>query len=259
MKSYHISDHPTLLPTTQSFLKALQMEDSNPNPLAQKDLKQKMSFSYHYHCGVWQLVYAMVCCHPDLSFATAKLSHHNTCPGRLHFEGVHHALKYLYQTWMEGLYFWWTMPHNELDSIPLPHILSKEHDLLCLHWKQHDTHIAHGMSDADWASCIHTCHSFMGSLIKLAGAAVAYKTQLQVTVADMSPEVYSNLCNHCYRLGMPDPRPDIRCVQFLPEVHNRCQASFQHQVEPPRSVDWHRRSKTSLDVEYGSTTSLNVE
>jgi cytochrome c oxidase assembly factor CtaG len=40
------------------------------------------------------------------------------------------------------------------------------------------------MSDADWASCIRTRHSFTGSLIKLAGAAVAYKTtQFQDTVA----------------------------------------------------------------------------
>ena len=29
---------------------------------------------------------------------------------------------------------------------------------------------------------------------------------------DMSPEVHCNLCNHCYTLGMSDPRPDIRCV-----------------------------------------------
>ncbi len=34
---------------------------------------------------------------------------------------------------------------------------------------------------------------------------------------DMSPEVHCNLCNHCYTLGMSDPRPDIRCVQYLPK------------------------------------------
>ena len=35
--------------------------------------------------------------------------------------------------------------------------------------------------------------------------------------SDMSPEVQYNLCNLCYILGMPDPRPDIRCVQYLPK------------------------------------------
>jgi hypothetical protein len=37
--------------------------------------------------------------------------------------------------------------------------------------------------------------------------------------SDMSPEVHCNLCNHCYTLGMPDPRPEVRCVQYLPKVH----------------------------------------
>jgi hypothetical protein len=45
------------------------------------------------------------------------------------------------------------------------------------------------MSDADWATCIRTRRSFTGSLIKLAGAAVAYKTtQFQDTMATSSTE-----------------------------------------------------------------------
>jgi hypothetical protein len=103
MKSYLISDQPTLLPTTPPFLKALQTKEGDPDPVVQRALKKKMGFSYR--SGIGQLVYAMVCCHPDLSFATVKLFQHNTCPGRVHFEGVCHALKYLYQTRSEGLYF----------------------------------------------------------------------------------------------------------------------------------------------------------
>ncbi len=38
-----------------------------------------------------------------------------------------------------------------------------------------------------------------------------------IKVLDMCPEVHCNLCNHCYTLGMPGPRPDIRCVQYLPK------------------------------------------
>ena len=34
---------------------------------------------------------------------------------------------------------------------------------------------------------------------------------------EVLPEVHCNLCNHCYTLGMPGPRPDIRCVQYLPK------------------------------------------
>jgi hypothetical protein len=128
MKSYLILDCPTPLPTTQQFMKALQTEEGDPNPIAKKALEKKMGFSYCSSIG--QLVYAMVCCRPDLSFAAVKLSQHNTCPGKVHFDGVRHALKYLYQTRSKGLYFWRTSPRSELESIPLPTILSTEHDLL---------------------------------------------------------------------------------------------------------------------------------
>jgi hypothetical protein len=106
-----------------------------------------MGFSYRSRIG--QLVYAMICCRPDLSFATVKLSQHNTWPGEVHYDGVHHALKYLYQTCSEGLYYWQTTPRSELESIPLPTVLSSEQDLLCAKRQQHDALYAHGMSNAD--------------------------------------------------------------------------------------------------------------
>jgi hypothetical protein len=53
--------------------------------------------------------------------------------------------------------------------------------------------------------------------------------------SDMSPEVHCNLCNHCYILGMPDPRPDIRCLQYLSEVHKKVPNKFGHKREPLKS------------------------
>ncbi len=41
--------------------------------------------------------------------------------------------------------------------------------------------------------------------------------RISMLESDMSPEVHCNLCNHCYTLGIPGPRPDIRCVQYLPK------------------------------------------
>ncbi len=52
---------------------------------------------------------------------------------------------------------------------------------------------------------------------------------------DMSPEVHCNWCNHCYILGMPDPRPDIRCVQYLSEVHKKVPNEYGHKREPLKS------------------------
>ncbi len=51
----------------------------------------------------------------------------------------------------------------------------------------------------------------------------------------MSPEVHCNLCNHCYILSLPDPRPEIRCVQYLSEAHKKVPNEFEHQVEPLES------------------------
>ncbi len=81
-------------------------------------LKKKMGFSSCSRIG-W-LVYPMVCCWPNLSFATVKLSQYNLGPAKIHFDRVRHALKYLYQTQTEGLYYWRTNPQLELESKPLP-------------------------------------------------------------------------------------------------------------------------------------------
>jgi hypothetical protein len=158
MKSYLISDRPTPLPTTLQFMKALQLEEGDPDKKAQQALAKKMGFSYR--SGIGQLVYAMICCRPDLSFATVKLSQHNTCPGKVHYDGVCHALKYLYQTCLEGLYYWRTTPCSELEFIPLPTVLSSEQDLLRAKRQQHNALYAHGMSNANWASCLPTRRLF---------------------------------------------------------------------------------------------------
>ncbi len=47
-----------------------------------------------------------------------------------------------------------------------------------------------------------------------------------VGASDMSPEVHCYLCNYCYTLGMPDPRPDIRLVLYLPKVHYKVPNGF---------------------------------
>ncbi len=96
MKNYLIHDCPTPPPTTLQFLKDIQTIEGDPDQTAQITLKKKMVFSYCSRIG--RLVYPMVCCQPDLSFATVKLSQYNSCPAKIHFDGVCHALKYLYQT-----------------------------------------------------------------------------------------------------------------------------------------------------------------
>jgi hypothetical protein len=239
MKSYLLSGRPTPLPRTPQFMKALQLEGGNPNEKTQQALAKKMGVSY---CsGIRQLVYTMICCRPDISFATVKLSQHNTCPGKVHYNGVCHAVKYLYQTCSEGIYYWRTTPCSELESIPLPTVLSSEQDLLHAKRQQHNGLYAHGMSNADWASCLCTQRSFTGSLIKLAGAAVAYKTQLQDTIATSSTEsefmaayklgkMLLYICSILWDLNVPQ-----EAASRLYEDNNACTAMANAQKPTSRT------------------------
>ena len=56
-----------------------------------------------------------------------------------------------------------------------------------------------------------------------------------VGASDMSPEVHCNLCNKCYTLGMPGPRPELDVYSTYPKYILRYQSKFQYQVEHLRS------------------------
>ncbi len=110
-----------------------------------------------------ELIWAMTTCHPDVAFASVKLSQSNLCPHKIHYHGLKHELKYLYSTWDDGsifgnhphvspsrkglslpftatgLTFFWktilnTMPQSHTHMlIPIELLVSKQDDLLVVH------------------------------------------------------------------------------------------------------------------------------
>ncbi len=84
----------------------------------------------NYRSGIGELIWAMTTCRPDLAFAGVKLSLSNLCPHELHFHGLKHALKFLYASQDDGLYFWRTSPRLELLEGPLPPVHSHKQDIL---------------------------------------------------------------------------------------------------------------------------------
>ena len=118
-----------------------------------------------FTAGVGELIWAMTTCCPDLAFASVKLSQSNSCPHELHFHGLKHALKYLYASREDGIYFWRTSPRLELTEGPVPTINSNKQDILLENRPQFDAHIAHAYSDSDWATCTKTGQSFNGICI----------------------------------------------------------------------------------------------
>jgi hypothetical protein len=70
--------------------------DTSPVPSTdseRENLKRSMGFSYRKAIG--ELIWAMVTCRPDLSFAVIKLSHFSNNPGRIHYNHDRQVFRYL--------------------------------------------------------------------------------------------------------------------------------------------------------------------
>ncbi len=98
----------TLLPSNPSWLKKFIAVSGDPDTKAQAQLAKSMELNYY--SGVGELIWAMITCHPDLAFDSIKLLQSNSCPHKLDYHALKHALKFLYASQDDGLYFWCTSP-----------------------------------------------------------------------------------------------------------------------------------------------------
>jgi hypothetical protein len=151
-----------------------------------------MGFSYRKAIG--ELIWAMVTCRPDLSFAVIKLSQFSNNPGRIHYNHVRHVFRhvfrYLQHTRAYGLTYWRTTPCPHLPDTPAPPPVSPNLEDGLRHTDPSDIPPTSlfGYVDSDWASDIRHRHSVSGIAFLLAGAVVAYKTRVQPTVSTSSTE-----------------------------------------------------------------------
>ena len=129
MKSAYPSPaRSTPLPSDANWLKKFNAATGDPDPKQQSKLAKEMQIGYR--SGVGELIWAMTTCRPDLAFASVKLSQSNSCPHELHYHALKHALKFLYNSKDDGIYFWCTAPRMELPESPLPLIASNKQDIL---------------------------------------------------------------------------------------------------------------------------------
>ncbi len=111
---------------------------------------------------------------PDLAYTAVKLSQANCAPHEHHYHGLRHALKYIYSTRDDGIYFWRTSPSMKLNEGPLPPINSNKQDLLLeQQHPEHDANILHAYANSDWATCVKTRRSFFSAVLRLAGGTIA--------------------------------------------------------------------------------------
>ncbi len=175
------ANQPTPLPTISTWLKKFNAAVGPKNPQAQYKLKALMQIKY---CGgVGKLIWAMTTCRPDLAYTAVKLSQSNSCPAEHHYHGLKQAIRYLYATRLDGIYFWRTQPGSELPDGPLTTVNSNLKDLLIDNHPQHNAYIAVAYGDSDWATCVITRRLVSGTCIQLAGGTIAYKIKFQPTVA----------------------------------------------------------------------------
>jgi hypothetical protein len=99
---------PTPFPCNPTWFKKFNAAIGDPDLNKQAKLAKTMNLSYH--SGVGELIWAMTTCCPDLAYVSVKLSQANSCPHKHHYHGLCHALKYMYMTRDDGLYFWHTTP-----------------------------------------------------------------------------------------------------------------------------------------------------
>ena len=184
--SYATPNRSTPLPSDDKWLKMFNNAAGDPDPKRQAALTKDHNLSYR--SGVGELIWAMTTCRPDLAYTAVKLSQSNTAPDNIHFNGLKHALKFLYNSRDDGLYFWRTTPRSELAEGPPPTVNSNKNDILLDGRPQFDALTAHAYADSDWATCPKTRRSFGGICIRLAGGTIAYKCRFQPTVAGSSTE-----------------------------------------------------------------------
>ncbi len=177
-------NHSRPLPPQPKWIKKFNAATGDPNKKVQAALAKRMQLPYR--SGVGELIWAMTTCRPDLAYASVNLLQSNACPNEIYYHGLKHALKFLYNSRNDGLYFWRTTPCLEFLKGPIPNIKSNKTDIILNGQPQFNPLIAHVFADSDWATCPKTRRSFGGVCIQLAGGTIAYKCHFQPTVAGSS-------------------------------------------------------------------------
>uniref|UniRef100_A0A7S1VQI3 Reverse transcriptase Ty1/copia-type domain-containing protein n=1 Tax=Grammatophora oceanica TaxID=210454 RepID=A0A7S1VQI3_9STRA len=147
---------------------------------------------FRYRGAIGELIWAMVCCRPELSFPVVKLSQFSTTAADIHYDAVHTIFRYLSGTRDHGLTYWRLRPMSDLpDVAPPPRLCNATEQSIYHDATTADTfspsHLF-GYLDSDWAMDIRHRRSISGIIFMLAGAAVSWKCRVQTTPATSSTE-----------------------------------------------------------------------
>lgn len=143
------------------------------SPETEEERRKMMQIPYASAVG--SLMYAMVCCRPDLTYLMSVISRYMGDPGKAHWEAVKWALKYVRGSASRGLVF--------------KKSLSNQEALI-------------GYVDADYAANIDTRKSLTGYVFTLFGVAVSWRSVHQSVVALSTTEAEYVALTEAIKEGM---------------------------------------------------------
>ena len=151
-----------------------------------RQLEKKYGFKFRQ--GIGELIYAMMMCRPDISYAVIKLSQYSTKPSEIHFQAVQHIYKYLWATKEEGITYWRTNQRHDLPKIALPALKQDPNYTPGEQRQVLQPHILNAAVNSDYAGDHMHRKSVTGLSLQLAGGSILYKTKFQDTIALSSTE-----------------------------------------------------------------------
>ena len=181
--------HTLPLPMDPSNKYQHALETAEPLSVEDKQqLEKEVGFTYRQAVG--EIIYAMVTCRPDVSFAIIKLSQYATKPAAIHYDALKLLYQYLAATKHEGIYYWRESPREDLPKGNVPVLaLDNNYDEKGVQQRiTPDKSILQSYVDSDHASDSSHRRSVSGFHCKLAGGVVLYKTKIQTVVAQSSTE-----------------------------------------------------------------------
>ena len=162
----------------------------NAEPCEEKERKRlERQFGFTYRQGIGELIYAMITCRPDISYAVIKLSQYSTRPALVHFNAVKQIYKYLWQTKDRGIIYWRQKERHDLPAHPIPTLPKDNYDYSeSMERRVNQPDILNAAVDSDYAGDHTHRRSVTGISIQLAGGSILYKTRFQDTIALSSTE-----------------------------------------------------------------------
>jgi hypothetical protein len=115
-------------PMTTDSQTLAQIETSQGPPTIQEARQLEKSMGFSYRAAIGELIYALVTCRPDISYATIKLSQYSINPSACHYIAVKNIFRYLLTTKDQGLTYWRPQINSLLPDLPLPIPITPQHN-----------------------------------------------------------------------------------------------------------------------------------